>query len=153
MHGDSPNDVTHLTGDEIEVLFVPGQEFAGVTEEWLRPRLRLNPVLGSINVEEMSLHVYLDNEVLEDFEAQSILGIGPNDGDFVKIESYNESGGLAWIMGGWLNFSAPEIIHTVTWIGQEPIWKEIYEDLIMEIFNFWDECEVIVLHAGLRNQI
>ena len=83
---------TELAGDEVEVFFVPGQVFSGVTEMWIRPRLRLDPAVGLLDLEQEALWIVLDGEVLEDFELDCVLGSGPHDGDLVSVQGPGDWG-------------------------------------------------------------
>lgn len=142
-------DVTILGGDEKDVWFVIGQKFTGVSEEWIRPRLRLDPSVGSVDLESEVLYVDLDGELLEDLEWESVFGSGPNDGDLARAETPSGGGGSCCIVGGWLEFSAPEILHTFDWIGLDADPQEVLVEWAAGCLLIWDQVEITWTRPGL----
>jgi hypothetical protein len=131
--------ITVLTGTEAEVYFTPQQAFTGVTEEWLRPRLRLDPTVGSYRDKDMSLYVELDGETIEDLDLTSVLGSGPNDGPLIELEDDHGNAFTATVCGGWLETVLIEVRHDVQWIGLEPDLKKIVNDWVIDYVTEWDD--------------
>lgn len=101
---DSSTPVRVLDGTEIEVLFHPGEQFTGVTAEWLAPRLRLDPAASPV---EGEIFLYLDEEDLHyDSRLENLGGqpLGPqeNSGSVVSVECDDFYGKSAYIDGNWL---------------------------------------------------
>lgn len=84
---DRLDEATHLEDDEDLAWLIVGQMFTGVTEEWIRPRLRLNPSVGSVDLESESLNVDLNGELIEDLDQEDVFGSGPNDGELARAET------------------------------------------------------------------
>lgn len=143
------DDVTVLNGTEDEVWFVPGQVFTGVSEEWIRPRLRLDPSVGSLDLESEGLNIDLDGELIEDLAQENVFGTGPNDGELAKAETPSGGGGSCAIVGGWLETSAPEICHTFEWIGLDADPKAVLEGWALDCLLIWDEVEIPWTRPGL----
>lgn len=108
-----------LAGDEFVVWFRDGDDFSGVTEEWLRPRLRLDPACKEVDLfERTGPSVFLNGEELEDMDIYALLG-----GDMGELCSYGNGGiigGRVELVGGWLEVYDPELRHTLTWVGSDP---------------------------------
>ena len=134
--------ITVLTGTEAEVHFTPQQAFTGVTEEWLRPRLRLDPTVGSYGEEQLWLNVELDGEIIEDLDLDSVLGSGPNDGPLIALEDDSGNRVTATIYGGWLETVFIEVRHDVQWIGLDPDLKGIVKDWIIDYLTEWEQWRI-----------
>lgn len=130
-----------LSGHEDEVLFSPGEEFQGVTSEWLLPRLRLDPAASPVDV-ELGLHVLLDDEVLEDLtDTAPIFGTRNVSASLASFGDGGIIGGSIGLEGDWIEFSAPEITHTYTWVGPvEDLRRLVYTEL-PEAVSYWEPTE------------
>lgn len=115
--------IRRLTGDEAVVLFSPRDQFTGVDADWLVTHLRLDPAASPVDLMEGSLHVYLDDEPIEDLTDHShIFGDDSPDETLASCSDGDAGiiGGTFDLTGEWMHFWAHEIADLYTWVGTSP---------------------------------
>ena len=130
-----------LAGDEAEVLFSPGDEFEGVTSEWLVPRLRLDPAASPVDA-EMGLHVVLEDEHLEDLGNEwSIFGTSNGHASLASFGNGDIIGGSIDLSGDWVEFFAPEIEHVYLWVGPVDDLRRLVYSELPSAASYWEPTE------------
>lgn len=133
--------MTRLSGTEVTVSFIPGQEFEGVAAEWLLPRLRLDPAASSVEVLD-GLHVVLDHELLEYEDLpESIFGEDPRSLFLASFTDGDMISGSINLVGEWLEHFAAEVEHTFTWVGRAADPRDLVLDRLPEICDRWTPTE------------
>ena len=137
-----------LSGDESIVFFEPGDEFEGVDAEWLLPRLRLNPEVGSIDLDWGSLTVFVEDEEFDlTDDLESVLGAGPHDSDLCRVEDPDGATAECRVIGGWLETVAPDIAHELTWIGEGCDLDQVTEEFTTTWLATWGNIEATDLRS------
>lgn len=145
--------VRALTGDEDVVWFTIKQAFTGVTQDWLRARLRLDPAQEYLDLEGEGPSVELDGETVEDLDLDVILGTGPNDGQLIAVEGPGDSGASAYVRGGWLESIAPDISRDVTWIGPDADLQAVAKGCVITWLAMWEDIWLTYDRTGAFNDM
>lgn len=133
--------MTRLAGTEVTVPFVSGQEFEGVTAEWLLDRLRLDPAASPVDGFE-GIHVVLDDELLEyDDLPESIFGEGPSSRFLASFSNGDIISGSINLVGEWLEQFAVEVEHTYAHVGTGADPRGLVFEKLPEICARWTPTE------------
>lgn len=133
--------LTRLSGSEVTVCFVSGQEFEGVTAEWLLPRLRLDPGASPVDAFE-GIHIVLDDEMLE-YEDLPESIFGETSGALV-LASFTDGdiiSGSIHLVGEWLERFAVEVEHVFTHVGKDADPRDLVFESLPEICQRWTPTE------------
>ncbi len=117
---ENPGKVVFVTGSEEVVRFEEGDQFFGVQESWLLPRLRLKLELEYIDLfERGGFHIILDNELIEDIDP--IACLGEFRGELCTYGDGNSLGGSFNLYDEWVEALAYELFWNLTRIDTKSI--------------------------------
>jgi len=141
-HGDpyigGDGKVVFVTGSEEVVRFEEGDQFFGVHESWLLPRLRPKLELEYIDLfERGGFHINLDNELIEDIDP--IACLGEFRGELCTYGDGNSLGGSFNLYEEWVEALAYELFWNLTRIDTKLInLHDLALEKLVEGMDPWD---------------
>ena len=154
-YADDRGTARFIAGNEEVVFFQDGDQFFGVSLEWLLPRLRLDPACGQIDILEGGPIIVLDNEIQEDLDIYAMLGA--DEASLCAYDNGGNTGAPYSIAGGWLISFAAEDRHTLTWIGTgSHDLRQLALDKLSEAMSDWmpgphERCDVTSPYLQAHN--
>lgn len=127
-----------VAGHEQVVYFDDGDQFFGVPDHWLLPRLRLNPESMFVDLFERSgFHVCIDNELIEAIEPS--IALGEYRGELCSYGNGDIIGGRYDLYEEWVEAWAVELRWNFTWVDLDSVdLRSLALEKISEGMESWE---------------